>query len=335
MDPAVRVGNADVVEGGGEASAVVDEVVLLVRLARGQMRDELVEGGDEEGRLRKIVSARKREGKDCAHAWTFGSWAERGGNADGGVGASEVEQKGLGKVAACRISSDADPVLRDTQVVDEVMVRCQRLDELRRVHPLGSEFCGSKEVSDVQQCSRVRRRTIVEGEDRRSDAPLVEQFGELEEEDLSVSAGIQTARRRISRQLSCSSEGRTRIHRLRGIKCSAITVGAGLRFRRTVNVENDAVVFAPLASRRSDPSTSSTIDLDILDPITAALEVGPPVGETVSLRAIEQESRLGDRRATQIKLRELGDVVLRLKSAMSHRTGGRRGLPSRRGVRQR
>lgn len=48
---AVGTRSANVVECGGETASVVDQVVLLVRFARWEMRDELVEGGDEEGGL--------------------------------------------------------------------------------------------------------------------------------------------------------------------------------------------------------------------------------------------------------------------------------------------
>lgn len=42
----------DVVEGGGEGSSVVDQVVRDVGFARGKVRDELGEGRDEESSLK-------------------------------------------------------------------------------------------------------------------------------------------------------------------------------------------------------------------------------------------------------------------------------------------
>jgi hypothetical protein len=77
------------------------------------------------------------------------------------------------EVPSCRVAGEADLILGDAHLVDEVMVPSQRLDELGRVLKLGSEL-------------------IVKAEDGELDVALeVQALGQVEEEELGLAGGVE------------------------------------------------------------------------------------------------------------------------------------------------
>lgn len=173
---------SDVVESDEVSSSIVNEVKLGVSFARASARDEVDEGRDENSRLRGAKwlaeMLRCEDLGRVTHSRSAGSSSELLGHLDSRIRASEMQQERSGEVSASRVARNADLVLRNAHLVDEVVVSSQRLDELRGVFELWSEL-------------------IVEAEDGELDLAFeVEILGQSEEEELSASGRVESAGRK-------------------------------------------------------------------------------------------------------------------------------------------
>lgn len=90
------------------------------------------------------------------------------------------------EIRSSRVAPDADLALGYADNVDEVFVRREGLDELRRIDKLGRESChgviktSSAFGGNVEKYDQGAQLTVAKVEDREPDAALVEHLGELD-----------------------------------------------------------------------------------------------------------------------------------------------------------
>lgn len=103
-----------------------------------------------------------------------------------------MKEESGGEVPTGTVTGNADAVLGDATLVDEVGVARERFYELRRVLEFGSEFCGRVlESARSKGCKGNEERTVVEGKDGELDVALeVHLFCESKEEDLNGAGGV-------------------------------------------------------------------------------------------------------------------------------------------------